>query len=443
MNQEDFATMDAKKLFFKLSIPSLISMLFSSLYMMVDGMFVGKVIGSKALAAINLVFPIIMVIFAFGDMIASGASVKIGIRLGEKREKEASEIFSVALLFIVILDIIFALISLIFAKDIIFYLIKDKSLAELSYKYAYVFILFLPLNGPFFAIDNYLRICGKAKMSMWINIIVSVLNIILDTILIGYFKLTIEYAALSSAISMAIGTLILIYPFVTNKLVLKFTKFKVDIKDMAGIIYNGSSEFFSNISGSVMAIIINSFLLYLGGSVAVAAYAIITYIESLMVPILFGMIDSIQPVISYNYGAKNKNRIMDFFKISCLVAGSISFVTMIIMLVFPDFLVNLFASSSDVEVVKMTKNALLLYAPSYLFTWFIMLSSGFLTGLEKATYSIVLMSLESVIIPLTMTIILTYFMGVYGIFVTPTISGGIALIIAILLWRKSVKEMNF
>ena len=225
MNQEDFATMDAKKLFFKLSIPSLISMLFSSLYMMVDGMFVGKVIGSKALAAINLVFPIIMVIFAFGDMIASGASVKIGIRLGEKRQKEASEIFSVALLFIVILDIIFALISLIFAKDIIFYLIKDKSLAELSYKYAYVFILFLPLNGPFFAIDNYLRICGKAKMSMWINIIVSVLNIILDTILIGYFKLTIEYAALSSAISMAIGTLILIYPFVTNKLVLKFTKF--------------------------------------------------------------------------------------------------------------------------------------------------------------------------------------------------------------------------
>lgn len=87
MNQEQFGTMEPKKLFVKLAIPSLISMLFSSLYMMADGIFVGKIIGSKALAAINLVFPIIMIVFAVGDMIAAGASVKIGIKLGEKNEE--------------------------------------------------------------------------------------------------------------------------------------------------------------------------------------------------------------------------------------------------------------------------------------------------------------------------------------------------------------------
>ena len=217
MNQEHFGTMEPKKLFLKLAIPSLISMLFSSLYMMADGIFVGKIIGSKALAAINLVFPIIMILFAVGDMVASGASVKIGIKLGEKNEKEASEIFSVALLFIFILNIIFAIIGLIFTKDIIFILIKDKELANLAYKFAYVFILFLPIIAPFFAIDNYLRICGKANMSMWINIGVSVLNIILDAIFIGYLKLGIEYAALASSLSMSIGTLILIYPFITKK----------------------------------------------------------------------------------------------------------------------------------------------------------------------------------------------------------------------------------
>ena len=440
MNQEYFGTMEPKKLFVKLAIPSLISMLFSSLYMMADGIFVGKIIGSKALAAINLVFPIIMILFAVGDMVASGASVKIGIKLGEKNEKEASEIFSVALLFIFILNIIFAIIGLIFTKDIIFILIKDKELANLAYKFAYVFILFLPIIAPFFAIDNYLRICGKANMSMWINIGVSVLNIILDAIFIGYLKLGIEYAALASSLSMSIGTLILIYPFITKKVALKFTKPKIKIKEMLGIIYNGSSQFFSNISGSIMAIIMNSFLLHYGGAVGVAAYSIVMYIESLIVPMLFGMIDAVQPVFSYNYGAKNNKRIMTFFKITCTVALSISIVTMIIIFVFPDFLVRMFSSESDIAVIDMAKKALLLYAPSYLFTWFIMTVSGVLTGLEKATESIVLMSAESIILPLFSTLVLTQLIGVYGIFITPTISGAVSIVVSIILWRKCIKS---
>ena len=440
MNQEQFGTMEPKKLFVKLAIPSLISMLFSSLYMMADGIFVGKIIGSKALAAINLVFPIIMILFAVGDMVASGASVKIGIKLGEKNEKEASEIFSVALLFIFILNIIFAIIGLIFAKDIIFILIKDKELANLAYKFAYVFILFLPIIAPFFAIDNYLRICGKANMSMWINIGVSVLNIILDAIFIGYLKLGIEYAALASSLSMSIGTLILIYPFITKKVALKFTKPKIKIKEMLGIIYNGSSEFFSNISGSIMSIIMNSFLLHYGGAVGVAAYSIVMYIESLIVPMIFGMIDAVQPVFSYNYGAKNNKRIMTFFKITCTVALSISIVTMIIIFVFPDFLVRMFSSESDIAVIDMAKKALLLYAPSYLFTWFIMTVSGVLTGLEKATESIVLMSAESIILPLFSTLVLTQLIGVYGIFITPTISGAVSIVVSIILWRKCIKS---
>ena len=440
MNQEQFGTMEPKKLFVKLAIPSLISMLFSSLYMMADGIFVGKIIGSKALAAINLVFPIIMILFAVGDMVASGASVKIGIKLGEKNEKEASEIFSVALLFIFILNIIFAIIGLIFTKDIIFILIKDKELANLAYKFAYVFILFLPIIAPFFAIDNYLRICGKANMSMWINIGVSVLNIILDAIFIGYLKLGIEYAALASSLSMSIGTLILIYPFITKKVALKFTKPKIKIKEMLGIIYNGSSQFFSNISGSIMAIIMNSFLLHYGGAVGVAAYSIVMYIESLIVPMLFGMIDAVQPVFSYNYGAKNNKRIMTFFKITCTVAFSISILTMIIIFVFPDFLVRMFSSESDIAVIDMAKKALLLYAPSYLFTWFIMTVSGVLTGLEKATESIVLMSAESIILPLFSTLVLTQLIGVYGIFITPTISGAVSIVVSIILWRKCIKS---
>ena len=440
MDQELFGITPPKKLFVKLAIPSLISMLFSSIYMICDGIFVGKIIGSKGLAAINLVFPIIMIVFAVSDMIAAGASVKIGIKLGEKNEKEASNIFTIAVLLSLIINIIFMIISLIFSKDIIFILIKDKELATLSYKFAYVFILALPFIAPFFALDNYLRLCGKANMSMWINIAVSILNVILDAILIGYFKLGIEYAALCSALSMFIGTLIFSYPFIMKKVTLRFTKPKVNIKEILYIIYNGSSEFFSNISNSIMSIITNGFLLYYGGPVGVAAYSIVMYIDALISPVLFGMIGSIQPVISYNYGAKDYKRITEFFKITCIVGFIISIVTMIIIFIFPDFLVGLFSSKSDVDIIQMGKIALLLSAPSYLFNWFTMTVGSFLTGLEKATESIVVMLLESVIVPLILIVALTKTIGVYGIFLVPSIGGFISIAIAFILWRRCVKE---
>ena len=440
MNQELFGTTPPKKLFIKLAIPSLVSMLFSSIYMMAYGMFVEKIIGSKALAAINLVFPIIMIVFAVGDMIAAGASVKMGIKLGEKKEDEASNIFTVAILLMLIINSIFMILSLIFAKDVVFSLIKDKQLAELSYRFAYVFILTLPIIAPFFALDNYLRLCGKANMSMWVNIIVSVLNIILDAILIGYFKLGIEYAALSSVLSMFVGALISLYPFIMRKVSLRFVKPKVDIKEILYIVYNGSSEFLSNISGSIMAIITNSFLLYYGGSTGVAAYSIVMYIDALISPILFGMIDSILPVISYNYGAKNFKRISEFLKIVCITGCSISIVTVVIIVALPDFLVGLFSSASDVDVVNMSKTALLLSAPSYLFGWFTMTVGCFLTGLEKATESIVVMFVESVVLPLILLVVLTKVIGVYGVFIVPSISGLVATAIAFVLWRKYVKE---
>lgn len=437
MNHEHFETMPPKRLFIKLAIPSLISMLFSSLYMMVDGMFVGKLLGSTALAAINLVFPIIMIVFALGDMIASGTAVKIGIHLGEKKEEKASEYFTLSLIVIFLLNSVLMLLSLLFVKTIIFTLIKDISLAKLAHRFANIFIYSLPFIAPFFAIDNYLRVCGKAKLSMWINIIVSVLNIILDAIFIGYLKLGIEYAALASAFSMFIGALVSIYPFIRRKVVLKFTRPRISAKEMLEIIYNGSSEFFSNISGSIMSIIINSFLLRLGGAVAVAAYSIVIYIESIIIPLIFAMIDSVQPVISYNYGSDNRKRIFTFFKITCITSFVVSLITMAVIFLFPDFLVGLFSEKSDYSTIKMAKNALFLYAPSYLFVWFSMIVSGFLTALEKATYSIVLMFVDSILLPLLLIVILPSFMGVYGIFFIPTVSGAISAMIAFILWRKS------
>ncbi len=179
---------------------------------------------------------------------------------------------------------------------------------------------------------------------MWVNIAVSLLNIVLDALLIGYFKLGIETAAWASVLSMLIGTLIFLYPFIMKKVALRFTKPKVDVKEFLYVIYNGSSVFLGNISGSIMAIITNGFLLYYGGPVAVAAFSVVTYIDALMLPILSGMVDSILPVISYSYGAKDYRRITQFFHLTCRVGFVLSIVMLLIMVMFPDFLVGLFSS---------------------------------------------------------------------------------------------------
>ncbi|MEG2770389.1 MAG: MATE family efflux transporter, partial [Oscillospiraceae bacterium] len=187
---------------------------------------------------------------------------------------------------------------------------------------------------------------------------------------------------------------------------------------MGGIIYNGSSEFFSNIAGSFISTLINGFLLTLGGAVAVASFSIVMYIDTLLVGVLYGVLDAVQPAVSYNLGAGKIKRTFSFFKISCITAGAVSLVCMAIILLFPEALASVFAKNNDREIINMTVAALMLFAPSYLFTWFNMVTSAFLTALDKPKESMIIMTFRAVVFPLACMLILTHFMGVYGIFFT-------------------------
>lgn len=442
MNEKQFGTLSTKKIFFKVAIPSMLSMLFSSIYIIADGIFVGRYIGSNALAAVNLVMPIMMISFSIGDMIAIGSSVKISIALGEKNNEKASCLFSASLYMIWTLSVILIIFGTLFAKPIIFAVIKDNSLAELAFKYVRVFIFALPLVMPLFAVDNYLRACGKARFSMYLNICVSMLNLFLDWLFIAHFRLGIEYAALASVISMSLGSIIALCPFIAKKLTLHFTKPKVTLRDIGGIIYNGSSEFFNNISGSIMAILINAILLSLGGSIAVAVYGIVMYIDALLISILYGILDSVQPPVSYNVGAKKIKRTLEFFKISCITAATISIICMAVMMLFPETLASLFAKDGDLEIIHMTKIAIMLFAPSYLFTWFNMVTSSFLTSFDKPKESLIIMAFRSILFPLLCLLIMTHIIGVNGVFVTPTIAGGMTFVVAVIIWIKTQNKQK-
>ncbi len=240
MNEKQYGLMPINKLFLKLAIPGLISMAFSLLGIIIDGAFVGRYLVSDALAAINLILPIAAITFALGDMLAIGSSVKISIKLGEKDELSASRIFSASLLLISLLGLLISCLALTNVDKIISFFISDQSLATYAYDYVYVFLIFLPLIMPFFAIDNYLKACGKIKFSMYLNIFCAISNIILDFILIGYLNLGIEWAAFATIIGQVACVIIVLIPFALNKYALKFTLPIISLNDLIGIAYNGS-----------------------------------------------------------------------------------------------------------------------------------------------------------------------------------------------------------
>lgn len=442
MIETHFVTLPVKTVFFKLTIPSIMSMFFSSIYIMADGIFVGHYIGSHALAAVNMVMPVIMILFAVSNMIAVGSSVKVSTALGEKNFAKARSIFSFSTALVVGVGILFAAVGFFLSKPLIYKMIRDASLAEMAAQYMQVFMIGLPFIMPLFAMDNFLRVCGKARYSMWLNIIVSLLNIFLDWLMIAKWELGISASAFATVISMFIGSVFSFTPFFSKKITLHFTKPKISKTELIGMLYNGSSEFLSSIASSFIATIINGVLLYLGGSVAVASYGIVMYIDALLVSILYGVVDAIQPAVSYTLGAGKVKRTFSFFKISCIFTAVISMVCMVTIIMFPDKLAAIFSKDENIQVIQMTVAALLLFAPSYLFTWFNMVTSAFLTAMDKPKESMIIMLFRTVLLPLACLLLLTSIMGVYGVFSTITLSSLLTCILAGLIWRKTACKLK-
>ena len=436
MDTLQFENLSSKKIFAKCAVPSMFSMLFASLYMIADGVFVGNYIGSDALAGVNIVMPLLMITFALGDMIAIGSSVRISISLGEKKYEFANKIFSTCLFMMFIISIILGTFIVFFSQDLIGLLGADKHLSVIAYDYIKIYGYFFPLIMVYFAIDNYLRVCSKQNYSMILNIVTSLLNIFLDWLFIVKMGFGIESASLASCLSISFGTILAFLPFVFKKVDLKFTKPNLPIKDIFNILYNGSSEFLSNITGSLMMLLVNSTLLRLDGALAVSAFSIVMYIDSILKPILYGMTDSIQPAISYNLGTKHIRKINELFKINAIWAFSISIFVFIIIMFNPSFFVGIFANPSEIELFELTKTALLVYIPSYLFSWFNIISSLLFTSLNKPKYSLILMLMQTVILPISSLFILTHFFGVIGVFMMGLLIQPITFVIAIILYKK-------
>ena len=331
-----FAKTPPGKLFFMAALPGSIGMLASALYQLIDGILVGQVLGEAAFAAINLAMPFVIINFALADLIGVGSAVPISVRLGQKEEAAANNIFTCACLMIVGAGALVGAALFCSAPLLMELMGAEGELAELAALYLRVYALFSPVTTIIFASDNYLRICGKIRMSMWLNILMSILTGVLEFTLLVVLDWGIWAAALSASLGMTACVAIALTPFARGKFQLRFCRPRFSAAMVKQIVACGSPNFLNNIAGRVTSILMNFVLLRMGGQNAVSIYGILMYVDGLIQPLMYGCCDSLQPAVSYNWGAGNKGRILAIEKYCFSAVALISLLSAAVLFLFPD-----------------------------------------------------------------------------------------------------------
>ena len=404
------------KLFFIAAIPGAISMLASNIYQTLDGAIVGQGLGSTAFAAINLAMPFVIINFALADLIGVGSAVPISISLGKGKQEEANGIFSASVLLIVGASAVLGLLLVAGAPLLIGLMGADGEFKSLAVLYLRVYAAFSPITTIVFAMDNYLKICGKVKTSMMLNILMSVLAAIFEIVFI----------------------------FAFGRRSLKFVRPHLTKDVVRRIISCGLPNFLKNIAGRLVSIVMKTMLIKYGGQTAVSAYGVMMYADGLIQPIMYGSCDALQPALGYNWGAGKYSRARKIEKCCIIAAIVICLASFLLITFFPSQLVRLFVAKDNTELIELSIRALSIFAYAYLFRWIGFSTQSFLLAIEKPAPATLISICIALIFPMLLILALSP-LGLDGIwlnFAGTNILGAILSIIILMKERKYILQKD-
>lgn len=433
------------RLFAIVAVPGIISMLVSSFYQLFDGIFVGQILGADAFAAVNLVMPFVIINFSVADLIGVGSAVPIAVRLGEKNEKAACNIFTSACLLIVGAAVVLGAVLFLFTDNILYLMGADAELISQASQYIRVYALCSPVTTIVFAMDNYLRICGRIRYSMVLNILMSALSAVLEFLFLYVFRFGIWGAALGTCLGMMTCAVLAFVPFARGRMQLRFGKPQLTGTVMKSIFFNGCPTFLNNLAGRITSIVMNIFLLRLGGAQAVSAYGVLMYVDGFILPLLYGMCDSLQPAVGYNWGARRLDRVKAIEKRCFTLSAVVSLAMTAVIFLAREGIVGLFVQASDTALFRMSVHALGLFAFAYLVRWFSFASQSFMSAVEKPGYATLLSISVALVFPLLLLAALggTGLDGIWLNFpLTSLLCGGMAAVILIRFLKKIRTEQS-
>ncbi len=436
-----FSTAKPLRLFLTVAIPGLVSMLAMSLYQAFEGAFVGQALGEAAFAAVNVGFPIVMINFSLADMVGVGSSVPISVALGRQDGKRANNIFTCSVILIIAMAALMGLVIFFAAPVLVALMGAEGELAELAVRYVRLYAALGPVTTMVFAFDNYLRISGFVKQSMYLNIFMSVLTIAFLAVFLLVFRMNVEGSALATSLAMGICAGLAMVPFLQKKTVLQFVKPRFSIPMLREIVSCGMPTFLNNISGRVASILMNSALIRMGGQTAVAAYSVMMYAAGVVEPMLYGMSDSVQPAVGYNWGAGSLTRVRDITKVSFTICGLVSIGCTAVMCCFPQVLAWIFVSPEESALMEMSLHAMPMFGLAFLFGWFGFAVQGFFAAIEKPLPATILSVCRAMVFPVALIFGLE-FMGLDGLWLNYAGTALLSMLLAVTMLLKIQKTMG-
>lgn len=427
----------------KFTLPTIAMMIFTSIYGVVDGVFVSNCVGSDAFAAVNLIMPIIMILGSVGFMIGTGGSAIVSKTLGEGKKEKANEYFSMLVYLCVVSGVILSVIGIIFTGPIAVLLGAKGSIAKDCVKYGRT--VFFMLTGLFLqnAFQSFLVVAEKPKLGLFVTLLAGFTNMFLDFLFVYVLRFGVFGAALATGISQFVGSVIPIIYFAGGKNnVLKLTKCRFNKDIIIKTCINGSSEMVTNMSMSLVNILYNMQLMKYIGTNGVVAYGIIMYVGFIFVGTYMGYAVGSAPVISYHYGAGNKDELKNLFKRSLTIIIVSSVVMTLIAEIIAGYLAGIFVSY-DNNLLELTTEAIRIYAVSYLISGVNIFASSFFTALNNGVVSAVISFMRMFVFQIVMILLLPVVLGISGIWTAVIAAEVLSVVISVMFLVKNRKKYSY
>ena len=427
----------------KFTLPTIAMMIFTSIYGVVDGVFVSNCVGSDAFAAVNLIMPIIMILGSVGFMIGTGGSAIVSKTLGEGKKEKANEYFSMLVYLCVVSGVILSVIGIIFTGPIAVLLGAKGSIAKDCVTYGRT--VFFMLTGLFLqnAFQSFLVVAEKPKLGLFVTLLAGFTNMFLDFLFVYVLRFGVFGAALATGISQFVGSVIPIIYFAGGKNnVLKLTKCRFNKDIIIKTCINGSSEMVTNMSMSLVNILYNMQLIKYIGTNGVVAYGIIMYVGFIFVGTYMGYAVGSAPVISYHYGAGNKDELKNLFKRSLTIIIVSSVVMTLIAEIIAGYLAGIFVSY-DNNLLELTTEAIRIYAVSYLISGINIFASSFFTALNNGVVSAVISFMRMFVFQIVMILLLPVVLGISGIWTAVIAAEVLSVVISVMFLVKNRKKYSY
>lgn len=424
------------------TVPTIIMMIFTSIYGVVDGLFVSNCVGSDAFASVNLIMPALMILGAIGFMIGTGGSALVSKTMGEGNQEKANQYFSMLLFVVTIIGFIFTVIGFIVMEPVAKLLGAEGNLVDICVIYGRTLIIALI---PFMlqnCFQSFLIVAERPRLGLVVSVITGVLNMILDFLFIYVFKMGVFGAAFATGVSQLIGGIVPLIYFMKKSETLKLGKTKLELKPIIQACTNGSSEMVTNISMSVVNMLYNLQLMKYAGADGVVAYGIIMYVSFIFSGTYIGYSIGSAPIIGYHYGAQNTKELKSLLKKSL----KLLIITSIVMTVIGELLAKPLAGifvSYDVNLLDMTTNAIRIFSISYLISGINIFASSFFTALNNGVVSAAISFLRTLLFQIAMIFILPLIWSLNGIWLAVVFAEVLALIVSMAFLVTNRKKYQY